>query len=378
MQGADVILRSCDLVSFRVHKSTLAISSPFFNDLFSLSQPLDGEVIDGLPVVQVPEDSELLHSLITVLYPIPSVIPDSYEKTLALLSVSLKYDMSTALSTFRSELGRQLPATEASFRAYAIASNKRLIPEMEAAARLTLDHSMTFETIGDALPFFDASALRDLVRFRKRCCDNLLAFFKGFVDGSDIVSTIWLDCMSCPPTSESDEGISTLAEWLYGFILQRTDTLEETYTNPLPRPSSIREQFVKALLHHLSETNCTSCMEAYINKGEVFCDQLYNSVSKARDEVCIFPLFGIVFYKMRRNPFSLMQGHQSNQEIQDMKMPESRHPAALTISSCFKLQGDSEASELGRRRACHVNSFNLRVGFMRVRVCGQGVVENVR
>ena len=85
MQGADVILRSCDLVSFRVHKSTLAISSPFFNDLFSLPQPLDGEVVDGLPVVQVPEDSELLHSLITVLYPIPSVIPDSYEKNLALL-----------------------------------------------------------------------------------------------------------------------------------------------------------------------------------------------------------------------------------------------------------------------------------------------------
>jgi hypothetical protein len=117
MQGADVILRSSDLVSFRVHKSTLVISSPFFNHKFSIPQPLDGEVIDGLPVVHVSENSELLHSLLTLLYPIPSVMPDSYEKTLAFLSASQKYDMPTALSTVRSEIGRQLPTMKASFRA---------------------------------------------------------------------------------------------------------------------------------------------------------------------------------------------------------------------------------------------------------------------
>ncbi|KAH8983116.1 hypothetical protein EDB92DRAFT_1804072, partial [Lactarius akahatsu] len=85
---ADVVLRSSDLVSFHVHKSILAMSSPFFTDLFSLPQPPDDEVIEGLPVVQVPEDAELLHSLFTVLYPIPSAIPESYEKTLALLAAS--------------------------------------------------------------------------------------------------------------------------------------------------------------------------------------------------------------------------------------------------------------------------------------------------
>lgn len=51
MQGDDVILRSSDLVSFRVHNSILAVSSPFFVDMFSLLEPLDGEVIGGLPVV---------------------------------------------------------------------------------------------------------------------------------------------------------------------------------------------------------------------------------------------------------------------------------------------------------------------------------------
>ncbi|KAH8996575.1 hypothetical protein EDB83DRAFT_2276621, partial [Lactarius deliciosus] len=170
--GADVILRSSDLVSFHVHKSILAISSPFFTDLFSLPQPPDGEVIGGLPVVQVSEDAELLHGLFTVLYPIPSAIPDSYEKALALLSASQKYNMTTIMSTIRFEVGRRLPATEASFRAYAIACSKQLIPEIETIARLTLDHPMTFEVIADALPLFEGSALSDLVRFRKRCRDN--------------------------------------------------------------------------------------------------------------------------------------------------------------------------------------------------------------
>ncbi|KAH9007872.1 hypothetical protein EDB84DRAFT_1426188, partial [Lactarius hengduanensis] len=135
MQGADVILQSPDLVSFRVHKSILAISSPFFTDLFSLPQPPNDAVIDGLPIVQVSENAELLHSLLTVIYPIPSVIPDSYEKTLALLAALEKYNMDIALPPVRSEIGRQLPTTEEAFRAYAIASSKRLIPEMETTAR---------------------------------------------------------------------------------------------------------------------------------------------------------------------------------------------------------------------------------------------------
>jgi hypothetical protein len=286
-QGADVILRSSDLVSFRVHKSTLAISSPFFNRRFSLPQPLDGEVIDGLPVVHVSENSELLHSLLTLLYPIPSVMPDSYEKTLALLSASQKYDMPAALSTVRSEIGRQLPTTKASFRAYAIASSKQLIPEMETAARLTLHHPMIFEAIGDALRVFDGSALHDLVRFRKRCRDKLLSFFKNFVDGSDILSTIWFGCISTRP-AQSMKAVP--AGWLRDLILQRIERLKETYTNPFPRPSSLHEELVTALLTHISETHCPSCMTAHITYGDVFRDQLYINVSMAGDEVCILPL----------------------------------------------------------------------------------------
>jgi hypothetical protein len=186
MQGADIVLQSSDLVSFRVHKAILAISSPFFDDLFLLPPPHhDTTAADCLPTVHMSEDAELRHNLLTVLYPIPSAIPDSYEKTLTLLAAFQKYDMDIAISTVRPEIGRQFPTTEAAFHAYAIASSKGLIPEMETAAHLTLGHPMTFEVIADILSLFGGSALIDLVCFRKRCRDKLLSFFRGFVSGND-------------------------------------------------------------------------------------------------------------------------------------------------------------------------------------------------
>ena len=83
---ADIIVRSSDQANFRIHKSVLAMSSPFFRDLLSLPQPPNGEIVDGLPVVALPEDTGLLNSLMSLLYPVTTVIPDSYQKVLALAS----------------------------------------------------------------------------------------------------------------------------------------------------------------------------------------------------------------------------------------------------------------------------------------------------
>jgi hypothetical protein len=83
---ANFVIRSSDNVNFRVHKSILALASPFFKDLLSLPQPSDSETVDGLPVVQLSEGSELLNSLISILYPVHTVMPNSYEKVLYLLA----------------------------------------------------------------------------------------------------------------------------------------------------------------------------------------------------------------------------------------------------------------------------------------------------
>ena len=167
---ASIIVRSSDKVNFRVHKSVLAISSPFFEDLLSLPQPTDEERIDGLPVIQLSEDAILLSNLISFLYPTQRrVKPGSYEKVFALLAACQKYDMSSIQQDIRDEvnLGRFPAPDEAqAFSAYAIASSLGLILEMEHTARLTLGQAMTFESLGEGLRSFKGQALCDLVRYR--------------------------------------------------------------------------------------------------------------------------------------------------------------------------------------------------------------------
>jgi hypothetical protein len=64
------------------------MASPVFKDLFSLPQPSDNEYVDGLPMVQLSEDSDLLNTLVSMLYPLHPVIPKSYEKVLYSLATS--------------------------------------------------------------------------------------------------------------------------------------------------------------------------------------------------------------------------------------------------------------------------------------------------
>ncbi|KAH9021000.1 hypothetical protein EDB85DRAFT_2293628 [Lactarius pseudohatsudake] len=168
---ANIIVRSSDKVNFPVSKSVLAMSSPIFKDLLSLPQPPDDELVDGLPVIQLSEDADLLNSLISLLYPIPPIIPSSYEKVFALLAASQKYDMESVQSNIRDgiKLGRFPGPVEAeAFRACAIAGSMGLDPELENAARLTLRYPMTFESLGEQLRSFKGRSLCDLIRYRKR------------------------------------------------------------------------------------------------------------------------------------------------------------------------------------------------------------------
>src|SRR5258708_36157036 len=83
---------------------------------------------------------------------------DSHHKVLYLLAACQKYEMASVQSSIRAEVSRgefPAPSGAEAFYAYAIASTKGLIPEMEYIARLTLDYPMTFETIGEGLRLFE-------------------------------------------------------------------------------------------------------------------------------------------------------------------------------------------------------------------------------
>ena len=281
---ASLIIRSSDLVDFRIHKPVLAMASPFFTDLLSLPQPTKSESVDGLPVVRLPEDAELLNSLVSMLYPIRPVMPDSYDKVLHLLAACQKYDMVQVQSSIRAEVirdGFPVPVGAEVFRAYAIASRKGLIPEMEKAARLTLDYPMTFGSLGEGLRLFEGSALRDLARFRKRYKDNLTTCLKSFLKVNDSgPSSIWIGCPDVMPRKPSKTNPPpALPAWLRQVLSQWNNDL---FMHPLTTPSSIREKYLRAIKTH---PDCNFCLWTHTTIGPTYCADLERRLTQAQDEV---------------------------------------------------------------------------------------------
>ncbi|KAH9023516.1 hypothetical protein EDB84DRAFT_1580437 [Lactarius hengduanensis] len=299
LSEADIIVRTPDLTTFRSHKAVLASSSSVLRNMLSLPQLPNSEMIDGLPVVDISEDAELVRSLITILYHIPSDIPASYDKILVLLAAAQKYDMVTVQSCIRAEIACGLPPTRdeaEAFRIYAIASSSGLTSEMEMAALLTLDQLMTFEHLGDQLRLFEGPALRELSRFRKSCRDNLVSCFESFLDIDSGPSTIWLDCPRRvspaasvsvdQPSAQPQNPRPTLPRWVHSIITSQIEELKQGFTRPLIKYSIIREKYLEALRKHAAPDRCTFCLGVHAMKGEWYCAQLKQAFTQARNNAC--------------------------------------------------------------------------------------------
>lgn len=333
LPDANLVVQSSDLVNFHVHQSVLAITSPVFKDMFSHEEPSESgsESVDGLPVVKVTEDAELLKSLFSILYPVRLVIPSSYKKVLYLLAACQKYDMDQAQSFIRAEVGRGVfptPTGNEVFGAYAIAFGKRLIPEMESAACSTLDYPMTLETLGAGLRLFEGSALQDLVRFRKRCRDNLVTCLKSFLNLRDLPFNIWVSCRGL--SSNSYLSWQTEAEysppWLSDLFQRLLKELDHAFTKPLPNPSNIRDEYTSALqAHTISSGNitCITCVLVHAMRGEAFCKELKNRLAHciSKTKMSCSASRG----RINRNPRNLIPLNEFVASTEDSKKKKRKH-----------------------------------------------------
>jgi len=292
---ANIVIRSSDFVNFKVHKHVLAVASPFFKDLLSLPQPPDSESVDGLPVVQLSEDSELLSTLVSMLYHLHLVIPNSYDKVLYLLAACQKYEMASVQLSIRAGVSHGVfpkPNGAEAFSAYAIASGKGLIPEMENAARQTLNHPMTFEILGEGLRLFEGWALRNLACFRKRCRDNLVRCFESFLQLGQPPFNVWIPCTRLTQYSSYMYTYSNLdrettghsPSWLTELFQRYLDKLREEFSKPLFSPHSIHREYLSALQVHIASYSCISCPRVHALKGVQFCKDLEDSLTRALSE----------------------------------------------------------------------------------------------
>ena len=176
--GSDIVLRSCDYQNFNVPKLYIVNSSPVLRELIeSVSNTSDipnGERPVPLPVVKLQESGAILHSLLTLIFPVVSVLPSTSEKIMELLAVAQKYQMDSVLSDIRSIIGaRKDPPfirPETAFHIYFLAQEHELHPEAIQAARVTLRLPMVIEDLGDKLDFLGTTGayLHELWKYHER------------------------------------------------------------------------------------------------------------------------------------------------------------------------------------------------------------------
>ena len=203
------------------------------------------------------------------------------------------------------------PKGAEAFSAYAIASSKGLIPEMEIAAGQTLDHPMTFEFLGEGLRFFENGALQDLANFRKRYRDNLVSCLVSFLKTKESKFNIWTSCASYAYISDgrnlhgrtSSSGLYSLVEipmsstnaslpsWLAELVQKHLDGSQDAFSNSLFNSRSFRGEYLSVLQAHIDSHRCVSCARVHLEKGETFCKELEDRLTQTLNEVCPVQLF---------------------------------------------------------------------------------------
>ena len=167
--GADIVLRSHNSHNFRVPKIYIINSSPVLGEL--IRRALDSPHTASLPVVQLPESGEILHCLLTFVFPLTPLVPSTLGEIMKLLSVAQEYKMGTVLIHIRGCIAQENPLPtrlEPALHVYALAQKYGLRPEALQAARAISNYSMSIDDFNDKLCIMPGASLYELWKYHER------------------------------------------------------------------------------------------------------------------------------------------------------------------------------------------------------------------
>ncbi|KAI9465922.1 hypothetical protein BJY52DRAFT_1143954 [Lactarius psammicola] len=278
---SDVTLRSCDHVDFQVHKTILAIASSVFEDMFTApGSPPHGQG-QAKQVIDLTENSKTLLLLLSVIYPMEPIVPDTLEDALSLLSACQKYQMDSIATRIRALIRTRTPplfTAKNCFRAYGIASRYHLEEEALLSARLTLDRPMTFEVCGEALRFISGADLFRLYGYRNECTEVAKDCIAEMTDRPPSMSS------RCSSRSASKgrygKGeLHTVPRWWHGHFFRRIAD------RPSPEMITDRLAFEHAIASHRADTGCPSCMPDENGIGNIICSAFEAKLSEVIEQV---------------------------------------------------------------------------------------------
>ncbi|KAN0130152.1 hypothetical protein V8E53_012097, partial [Lactarius tabidus] len=251
---SDVTIRSCDRVDFLVHKAILGIASPAFEDMFTAPGPLPHGQEHMKQIIELTENSKTLLHLLSAIYPMAPVVPDTFEDALSLLSACQKYQMDFIATHIRATIRAgtpQLFTAENSFRAYGIASRYQLREEALYAAQLTLERIMSFDTCGEDLRFISGADLFRLLAYRTQCTRVVqLCINDTKNDDPPLFSGQFV-------VKSGNKHIRSTEWWWQDHFVSRV----KASAQPSPKTITDRQAFQSCLASHRSFSRCTSCLQ---------------------------------------------------------------------------------------------------------------------
>lgn len=201
---ADVILRSADNVDFRVFKVLMSLASPFFKTMFGLPQTQKedncDEMKDGLPVVQVTEESKTLEMLLSMCYPMAIVDPptlEMLEDVCVLLDAAIKYNLERVEKRVRGYLVEPRFLEIDPVRVYAIACHYRLEAEAKLAAKATVFKPLWKRPYGAELELITGAQLHLLLQYHDNCVDSAKNLTTDFAWIEQTSELSWFNCGYC-------------------------------------------------------------------------------------------------------------------------------------------------------------------------------------
>ncbi|CAL1706770.1 unnamed protein product [Somion occarium] len=222
---ADVIIRAGG-VDFATYKFILSHASTIFKDMFTL--PRNEAAQEGLPVVEVTEDAQTIHNLLSFLH-YNTEDPDLSDLCAIhrILLASRKYDIAKLKTRIAKRLQAKAPENPA--RVFAIAYHA-MLPDV---VRIAAQHTLSVERSELILSFtpenhsISAEVFQNLIRYHTLCGEVAQAQL-GAQQASNVCTGMpsdwsWFGCAECqPPTLECPGGSSLVRLRLQGSKKSRS------------------------------------------------------------------------------------------------------------------------------------------------------------
>ncbi|KAK2462739.1 hypothetical protein APHAL10511_005257 [Amanita phalloides] len=168
---SDIILRSSDGIDFFVLEILIRIASPSLG-LTILSETAKGHVRNGRAVVQIPEESSILHHMLCFIYPYSDQLDmHNCQSYIQVVLAIRRHGMAAIEARLRTQAASTPLCRKEPLRAYIVASALGWDDLAKSAALNTLYRPLADMRYTEEFNLITGADLQRLVSFRFRCAD---------------------------------------------------------------------------------------------------------------------------------------------------------------------------------------------------------------